>query len=149
MSRKQTQRYQQEDHRKLLSANRLCLKRIKKEILCRLLQNQTAVDRTRVLLKDLEMTCCCKCKIYLQKKFIQILINIFSFRADYVAWNGANPDIIGKCRIKSNGPNQFLRSERTYIPRGSSSKLCKGPQSGLAIGSIYAQTSHPANVACN
>ncbi|CAH1712089.1 unnamed protein product [Chironomus riparius] len=69
--------------------------------------------------------------------------------ADYVAWNGANPDIIGKCRIKSNGPNQFLRSERTYIPRGSSSKLCKGPQSGLAIGSIYAQTSHPANVACN
>lgn len=69
--------------------------------------------------------------------------------ADYVAWNGANPDIIGGRRAKANGPNQLLRSERTYTARGSSSKLCKGPQSGLAIGSIYAQTSRPANVACN
>ncbi|XP_070499733.1 uncharacterized protein [Chironomus tepperi] len=68
---------------------------------------------------------------------------------DYVAWNGANPDIIGGCKVKPNGPNQFLRSERTYTPRGSTSKLCKGPQSGLAIGSIYAQTTRPANVACN
>ena len=80
---------------------------------------------------------------------MQMLLIIFSFRADYVAWNGANPDIIGGCKIKPNGPNQFLRSERTYTPRGSSSKLCKGPQSGLAIGSIYAQTNRQANVACN
>lgn len=94
------------------------------------------------------MIYCCKCKI-LFKNIIPILINNSLFRADYVAWNGANPDIIGGRRVKTNGPNQLLRSERTYTPRGSSSKLCKGPQSGLAIGSIYAQTSRPANVACN
>ena len=133
---------------KRLSANLLYLKKIRKEISCRLLQNQAIKDRTQALLKDLEMTYCCKFTNLFIFKWNYIK-NFFLFSVDYVAWNGANPDIISGCKIKANGPNQFLRSERTYTPRGASSNLCKGPQSGLAMGSIYAQTNRQANVACN
>lgn len=125
----------------------MSLKRTKKETSCLLLQNQAVKDQTRILLKDPKMTCCCK------PNLIFLIVsncnkNLF-FRVDYVAWNGANPDIVSGRKTKANGPNQFLRSERTYTPRGSSNQLCKGPKSGLAIGSIYAQTSRHANVACN
>lgn len=67
-------------------------------------------------------------------------------RTDYVTWNGANPDIMKGHRAKANGPNLSLRSERNYVPRGRSSELCKGPNSGLAKGSSY---SARPNVACN
>jgi len=67
---------------------------------------------------------------------------------DYVTWNGANPDIIKGHKMTANGPNTALRIERTYVTRGRSSELCKGPQIGLAKGSMYSQMSRP-NVACN
>lgn len=68
--------------------------------------------------------------------------------ADYVAWSGANPDIVGGKKMMAKGPNSALRGERSYVPRGASGSLCNGPKIGLAIGSIYSQGNRP-NVACN
>lgn len=70
------------------------------------------------------------------------------YRTDYVTWNGANPDIIKGHKGNAMGPNQALRIDRGYAPRGRSSELCKGPKIGLAKGSMYSQISRP-NVACN
>lgn len=65
-----------------------------------------------------------------------------------MAWSGANPDIVGNKKMTAKGPNSSLRNERSYVPRGSSGSLCKGPNTGLAMGSIYSQGNRP-NVACN
>nr|NP_788560.3 uncharacterized protein Dmel_CG10508, isoform L [Drosophila melanogaster]AAF51689.5 uncharacterized protein Dmel_CG10508, isoform L [Drosophila melanogaster] len=68
--------------------------------------------------------------------------------ADYVTWNGPNTKLLQK-QI-TQGPNASLLTDRTYKPRGGKSELCKGPQSGLAKGSIYAQGSNKsANIKCN
>lgn len=72
----------------------------------------------------------------------------YFYRADYVAWSGANPEIINAKKVLAKGANSSLRIDRTYTPRGASTGLCKGPKVGLAIGSIYSQRSRP-NVACN
>lgn len=65
---------------------------------------------------------------------------------DYVAWSGANPDILLSSKAKALGPNASNRVG-SYTARGHNSDLCKGPQRGLAKGSIYSQLSR--NVACN
>lgn len=67
-------------------------------------------------------------------------------RTDYVTWSGANPDILLSSKTKALGPNASNRVG-SYTPRGHNSDLCKGPQVGLAKGSIYSQMSR--NVACN
>jgi hypothetical protein len=80
-----------------------------------------------------------------------ILLKSFQsiFRTDYVAWNGANPDILLSNKIKSIGSSSSLRVDRsTYLARGHNKELCKGPKSGLAKGSIYSQMTR-SNVACN
>ncbi|TMW43566.1 hypothetical protein DOY81_011357 [Sarcophaga bullata] len=57
--------------------------------------------------------------------------------ADYVTWNGANPDFYQGQRNFAHGPDTSLITERTYKPFGHNNDLCKGPQSSLAKGSIY------------
>ncbi|XP_065357834.1 uncharacterized protein LOC135951991 isoform X4 [Calliphora vicina] len=59
--------------------------------------------------------------------------------ADYVTWNGANPDFCQGQRNLANGPDSSMLSERAYKSYGHNSDLCKGPQLSLAKGSIYAQ----------
>ncbi|KQS44355.1 uncharacterized protein LOC6546271 isoform X2 [Drosophila erecta] len=68
--------------------------------------------------------------------------------ADYVTWNGPNTKLLQK--QVTHGPDASLLTDRTYKPRGGNSELCKGPQSGLAKGSIYAQGSNKSpNIKCN
>ncbi|XP_016975383.1 uncharacterized protein LOC108041846 isoform X2 [Drosophila rhopaloa] len=68
--------------------------------------------------------------------------------ADYVTWNGPNTKLIQK--QATQGPDAGLLAERSYKPRGGNSELCKGAQSGLAKGSIYAQGSNKSpNIKCN
>ncbi|XP_043648471.1 uncharacterized protein LOC122616945 isoform X2 [Drosophila teissieri] len=68
--------------------------------------------------------------------------------ADYVTWNGPNTKLLQKQIIQ--GPDASLLTDRTYKPRGGNSELCKGPQPGLAKGSIYAQGSNKSpNIKCN
>ncbi|XP_050742538.1 uncharacterized protein LOC108028701 isoform X3 [Drosophila biarmipes] len=68
--------------------------------------------------------------------------------ADYVTWNGPNTKLLQK--QATQGPDASLLTERSYKPRGGNSELCKGAQSGLAKGSIYAQGSNKSpNIKCN
>ncbi|XP_037719258.1 uncharacterized protein LOC119553137 isoform X1 [Drosophila subpulchrella] len=68
--------------------------------------------------------------------------------ADYVTWNGPNTKLLQK--QATQGPDASLLAERSYKPRGGNSELCKGAQSGLAKGSIYAQGSNKSpNIKCN
>ncbi|XP_037827513.1 uncharacterized protein LOC119615574 [Lucilia sericata] len=64
--------------------------------------------------------------------------------ADYVTWNGANPDFCQGQRNLANGADSTMRTERAYKAYGHNADLCKGPQSSLAKGSIYTQQ-NPAN----
>lgn len=77
-----------------------------------------------------------------------MFINIIH-RTDYVTWNGANPDIAMGHKIKASGSNSAMRIDRAYPARGRTSELCKGPQVGLAKGSMYLKIPTRANVACN
>lgn len=73
-------------------------------------------------------------------------------RADYVTWNGANPEFYKGQRNLAHGSNAALRSEQTYKAYGPNPELCKGPQAALSKGSIYSQntsTSKTINVKCN
>jgi hypothetical protein len=74
-----------------------------------------------------------------------------SFRADYVTWNGANPDLQLGRQLMATGPNYGLRSERKYIARGPNSELYHGAKIGLAKGSTYSQINSAikADVKCN
>uniref|UniRef100_A0A0A1WKK3 Uncharacterized protein ZK632.5 n=1 Tax=Zeugodacus cucurbitae TaxID=28588 RepID=A0A0A1WKK3_ZEUCU len=76
--------------------------------------------------------------------------------ADYVTWNGANPDMPQGHNQKqlSHGPDASKLSERNYTPIGRNPELCKGAQKGLAKGSIYAQlaaagNTKTTNIKCN
>jgi hypothetical protein len=70
-----------------------------------------------------------------------------NYRADYVTWNGANPDYSTGRRILAKGPSTSLRVERLK-PCGQNKELCKGPKIGLAKGSSY--FNRPLNdVVCN
>ncbi|XP_037894441.1 uncharacterized protein LOC119640450 isoform X4 [Glossina fuscipes] len=73
--------------------------------------------------------------------------------ADYVTWNGANPDFQHGQRNVANGSDFSLRTERNYKPCGHNSKLRKGAQRGLAKGSLYtaqnAASSKTIDIKCN
>ncbi|XP_011205880.2 uncharacterized protein LOC105227986 isoform X3 [Bactrocera dorsalis] len=76
--------------------------------------------------------------------------------ADYVTWNGANPDMPQGNNQKqlAQGPDAGKLSERSYTAIGRNPELCKGAQKGLAKGSIYAQlaaagNTKTANIKCN
>ncbi|XP_050333043.1 uncharacterized protein LOC126761134 isoform X3 [Bactrocera neohumeralis] len=76
--------------------------------------------------------------------------------ADYVTWNGANPDMPQGNNQKqlAQGPDAGKLSERSYTAIGRNPELCKGVQKGLAKGSIYAQlaaagNTKTANIKCN
>lgn len=73
------------------------------------------------------------------------------YRADYIAWNGANSELCKGNRSHAKGADPSLRSNRLNITQGSKSELCKGPQAGLAKGSIFTQLKMQqiANVKCN
>lgn len=88
------------------------------------------------------MICYCKLSIF---GLISSILYIFFFSTDYVAWNGANPDLSVGRRALAKGANPALLIDRTYKARGSTNDLCKGAKVGLAKGSIYSQR----NVACN
>ncbi|KAM7352783.1 uncharacterized protein ACRADG_005162 isoform 5-T6 [Cochliomyia hominivorax] len=75
-------------------------------------------------------------------------------RADYVTWNGANPDFYHGQRNLANGSDSSLHTDRSYKAYGHNSDLCKGPQSSLAKGSIYAKqnaatTNKSIDIKCN
>lgn len=87
-------------------------------------------------------------------RFLFLLIvslSNFYFRADYIAWNGANSDLCRGSRGLAKGSDPSLRTNRLNIAQGSKNELCKGPQTGLAKGSIFAQIKLQsiANVKCN
>ncbi|XP_017048632.1 uncharacterized protein LOC108093185 isoform X3 [Drosophila ficusphila] len=68
--------------------------------------------------------------------------------ADYVTWNGPNTKLLQK--QATQGPDASLLADRSYKATGRNSELCKGAQSGLAKGSIYAQGSNKSpNIKCN
>ncbi|XP_037933753.1 uncharacterized protein LOC119668350 [Teleopsis dalmanni] len=72
--------------------------------------------------------------------------------ADYVTWNGANPDInLGQ--TATAGADISLLSGRSYKPLGHNNELCNGPKLDLAKGSIYTQivtgTNKSAKIKCN
>uniref|UniRef100_A0A0K8UTD1 CUE domain-containing protein n=1 Tax=Bactrocera latifrons TaxID=174628 RepID=A0A0K8UTD1_BACLA len=76
--------------------------------------------------------------------------------ADYVTWNGANPDMPQGNNQKqlAQGPDAGKLSERSYTAIGRNPELCKGAQKGLAKGSIYAQlaaagNTKTTNIKCN
>uniref|UniRef100_A0A1B0C543 WW domain-containing protein n=1 Tax=Glossina palpalis gambiensis TaxID=67801 RepID=A0A1B0C543_9MUSC len=73
--------------------------------------------------------------------------------ADYVTWNGANPDFQHGQRNVANGSDFSLRTERNYKPCGHNSELRKGPRRGLAKGSLYtaqnAASSKTIDIKCN
>ncbi|XP_014103040.2 uncharacterized protein [Bactrocera oleae] len=76
--------------------------------------------------------------------------------ADYVTWNGANPDMPQGNNQKqlAQGPDAGKLSERSYTPIGRNPELCKGAQKGLAKGSIYALlaaagNTKTTNIKCN
>ncbi|XP_055696156.1 uncharacterized protein LOC129797520 isoform X3 [Lutzomyia longipalpis] len=72
---------------------------------------------------------------------------------DYVTWNGANPDLAVGRKQLAKGSDPKNRSERSYVPKGANSELCKGPRQSLAKGSIYNQLTKGipagASVICN
>ncbi|XP_052870516.1 uncharacterized protein LOC128276055 isoform X5 [Anopheles cruzii] len=70
--------------------------------------------------------------------------------ADYVTWNGANPDLAKgtQCKVGSGGmADRSVRAERTYKAHGPNGELCKGPVASLAKGSMYAPMVN--DVKCN
>uniref|UniRef100_A0AAG5D6P0 WW domain-containing protein n=1 Tax=Anopheles atroparvus TaxID=41427 RepID=A0AAG5D6P0_ANOAO len=67
--------------------------------------------------------------------------------ADYVTWNGANPDLAKGSQKGTGGPDRSIRTERTYKAHGPNAELCKGPVGSLAKGSMYAQMMK--DVTCN
>ncbi|XP_054735100.1 uncharacterized protein LOC129242471 isoform X4 [Anastrepha obliqua] len=76
--------------------------------------------------------------------------------ADYVTWNGANPDMPqgNNQRQLVHGPDVGKLNECKYKAVGRNAELCKGAQKGLAKGSIYAQlaatgNTNTANIKCN
>ncbi|XP_073824326.1 uncharacterized protein isoform X2 [Musca autumnalis] len=73
--------------------------------------------------------------------------------ADYVTWNGANPEFYKGQRNLAIGPDVSLRCEPTYKPYGPNPEFCKGPQATLTKGSIYKQqhasNNKPINIKCN
>ncbi|XP_012158151.1 putative GPI-anchored protein pfl2 isoform X2 [Ceratitis capitata] len=70
--------------------------------------------------------------------------------ADYVTWNGANPDMPhgSNQKLLAHGPDAGKLGERSYAPIGHNTELCKGAQKGLAKGSIYGQLA-AADIKCN
>lgn len=70
-------------------------------------------------------------------------------RADYIAWNGANSDLCKGMRGLAKGSDPSLRTNRLNIAQGSKNELCKGPQNGLAQGSIFAQIKLQPIAKCN
>lgn len=72
--------------------------------------------------------------------------------ADYVTWSGANPDIsLGRKGIAQGADATLLSDRNTTLALGHNNELCKGPQVGLAKGSIYSQINCAlnTNVKCN
>lgn len=71
--------------------------------------------------------------------------------ADYVTWNGANPDISMGRKNVAMGPDPTIIKERSCSANGRNPELCKGPKAGLAKGSIYSQlkSSTNTNIKCN
>ncbi|XP_049546836.1 uncharacterized protein LOC125957867 isoform X6 [Anopheles darlingi] len=74
--------------------------------------------------------------------------------ADYVIWNGANPDLAKGSQklangtaIAASGDRATVRTERTYKAHGPNADLCKGPVASLAKGSMYSQLMK--DVKCN
>lgn len=73
------------------------------------------------------------------------------YRADYIAWNGANSELCKGTKSLAKGPNPALRTNRILQTQGTKSELCKGPNASLVKGSIYSQLKMQqiANVKCN
>ncbi|XP_072376582.1 uncharacterized protein [Diabrotica undecimpunctata] len=58
---------------------------------------------------------------------------------DYVKWQGPNSTFIKGSQKLAQGPNSSLLTERSYKACGPNRNLIKGPQCGLAKGSIFSQ----------
>ncbi|CAH1982408.1 unnamed protein product [Acanthoscelides obtectus] len=58
---------------------------------------------------------------------------------DYVKWQGPNPSLRRGSSNLAKGPNKHLLSNRTYQACGPNKDLRKGPECGLAKGSVFAQ----------
>lgn len=72
---------------------------------------------------------------------------------DYVAWNGANPEMNASRKSLARGPDPSNRVGTGRASNGASgpnAELCKGANVGLAKGSRYDHISRQMqNVKCN
>lgn len=76
------------------------------------------------------------------KTFINALhfFVLANFREEYIKWLGPNMNIVkGPNSNLVIGPNRSLLSKRYYKPIGANPEMRKGPQIGLAKGSIFSQ----------
>lgn len=80
---------------------------------------------------------------------------MYLFSSDYVAWNGANPEMNSGRKSLARGPDPSNRlgTTRSSVVGGATGPnpdLCKGANVGLAKGSRYEQMSRQLpNVKCN
>lgn len=57
-----------------------------------------------------------------------------------MTWNGPNPELrTGQDKTLAEGPNKNLLSAAKTIAKGSNKENYKGPNLGLAKGSIYSR----------
>lgn len=91
--------------------------------------------------KYFEAECC-------ERNEIDDDFDFFFHRVDYIAWNGANPDLCIGSKSLAKGTDSSLRTVRSSNAHGPNTELYKGPKIGLAKGSIYSPMKVP-NVKCN
>lgn len=92
------------------------------------------------------------CKLYHISHILINQINIITlivFRADYIAWNGANPDLCLGKRGLTKGPEAAMCSGRVNLAQGPNRNLCKGSKTELAKGSMISQFKVQQIAKCN
>lgn len=91
-------------------------------------------------LKDQMILCCCE---YSFEICFNLIFNSQSYRADYVTWNGANPEIVASRKSLAVGTDSTNRLPKKSTAKGSNSANCKGSNKKLIKGSMY------SNIRCN
>lgn len=83
-------------------------------------------------------------------------MNSQTYSVDYIAWNGANPDLHKGAAIAKkfgNVPGGSPKTGRVNLQhaKGPNAALYKGPNRDMAKGSVYSQmnASSMTNVKCN
>lgn len=71
------------------------------------------------------------------------LLTRYPNRADYITWNGANPEIVASRKSLAVGADSANRLPKKSTVNGSNAANCKGANKKLIKGSMY------SNIRCN